>query len=139
MYRFGETKERYKQSTYSHKYCRIIMTIKRSFVFKFSQAALLMNKLKIHAVLLLWRYNVYVHKVETTDFSFHLQLHFAVRRNGLRKLEELRIGLQHDLSSDTIMLLLQNTPDLRILGRTDWWTTMTHLEKVNLIRTLKLR
>ncbi|XP_027230284.1 uncharacterized protein [Penaeus vannamei] len=74
-----------------------------------------------------------------TNYLEDLMLHFAVRRNGLRKLEELRIGLQHDLSSDTIMLLLQNTPDLRILGRTDWWTTMTHLEKVNLIRTLKLR
>nr|XP_045603712.1 uncharacterized protein LOC123761670 isoform X1 [Procambarus clarkii] len=67
------------------------------------------------------------------------KLYFAVKRNGLRRLEELRIGLQHDLDVDVIFAILQRTNDLRILGRTDWWTSINEESKLFLIDTFKAR
>ncbi|XP_068245731.1 uncharacterized protein HSPBAP1 isoform X1 [Palaemon carinicauda] len=77
-----------------------------------------------------------------TLYTDYLDLHllfYPVQRNGLHYLEELRIGLQKDLSEDTIMCLLRGTYVLKILGRTDWWTSMTVQSRQVLINLLKAR
>ncbi|KAG7170113.1 uncharacterized protein LOC121865051 [Homarus americanus] len=74
-----------------------------------------------------------------TNYIESSMLSFAIRRNGLHRLEELRLGLQHDLNCDIIMDVLRTTNDLRILGRTDWWTSMEEDSKVFTITLLKLR
>lgn len=74
-----------------------------------------------------------------TNYIERNMLFCAVRRNGLCRLEELRLGLQHDLDGDAILSILLETSDLRILGRTDWWTSMDKDSRLLVLGVLKIR
>lgn len=74
-----------------------------------------------------------------TTYIERVMLHFAVKRNGLRRLEELRLGLQRDLDEDVIFGILRNVSDLRILGRTDWWTSMSTENKNDTVDIFRRR
>ena len=68
------------------------------------------------------------------------QLGYALERNALRHLKELRVGLQRDDIDDALMIILRNaSQDFEILGRTDWWTSMQMESKQFTVELLKAR
>ncbi|KAK3876165.1 hypothetical protein Pcinc_019014 [Petrolisthes cinctipes] len=73
-----------------------------------------------------------------TDFIKEDMLGYALSKNELNHLEELRLGQHKELSIEVITELLRGTLNLKIIGRTDWWNMAPH-SKAELIQKLRER